>query len=171
MPARSTPPRQLDIPLVWERGEPPVAPPGPAPRRDDPGAGGERVGPARLWVASLADLGLVLLAVGSAWAIAAAGGIAWGRTQLALAALAGLEAVSALGVACFWVWRGSPGMLLLRTCFAEPMPLRRAFRLWAVWLVSLVAVGVPLLVRRRGSCVAERLAGARLSLRPLPGSA
>ncbi|HUK13729.1 MAG TPA: hypothetical protein VLW17_10560 [Thermoanaerobaculaceae bacterium] len=171
MPGRSTPPRQLDIPLVWERGEPPAAPSGPAPRRDDPAAAGARVGLVRLWVASLADLGLLLLAVGSAWTIAAVGGIAWSQAQLALAALAGLEAVSVLDVACVWIWRGSPGMLLLRTCFAEPMPLRRAFRLWAVWLVSLVAVGVPLLVRRRGSCVAERLAGAPLSFRPLPGSA
>jgi hypothetical protein len=39
------------------------------------------------------------------------------------------------------------------------------------WLLSLFAAGVPLLVRRRGESVAERLADGALGFRSLPEGA
>jgi hypothetical protein len=171
MAPRSAPPHQLDIPLVWDRdrqGPAQSGAPGAAP---GPAVPASRVGLMRLWVGVLADVGVVLLAIGGAWATAALSGAGLRPAQLLAAAIAGLEASGVLAVSCLWIWRGSPGMLLLKVCFAQPMPMPRAFRLWLAWLASFVLAGTPLLLGRRGPCVAERLAGADLSFRPTPGNA
>jgi hypothetical protein len=44
-------------------------------------------------------------------------------------------------------------------------------RLWLCWLVSLLVLGLPLLLRHRGASLAERLAGGTLSFRSLPEDA
>jgi len=171
MPGRPPPPGQLDIPLIWEpRPEDPEGggrePPSRPPRRETGGAGSWR-----LWLAALADAGVVVLAVAGGWALAAgvAGGLA--PLQLVLAALLGLEVASVVALGCFWGWHGSPGMLLAGLCFSRPIPIGRAFALWLAWLASLLVLGLPLVLRRRGECLAERLAGGTLSYRPSPEGA
>jgi hypothetical protein len=74
-------------------------------------------------------------------------------------------------VGCLWGWRASPGMLLVGIRFSRPIPWLRVCRLWLWWLLSLPLAGIPLLFRRRGESVAERLADGALSLRSLPAGA
>ncbi len=171
MPGRPSPPGQLDIPLIWEPR--PADPEGGARERSSrpPAGASGRAGGGRLWLAVLADAGVVVLAVAGGWALAAglAGGLA--PLQLVLAALLGLEVASVVALGCFWGWHGSPGMLLAGLCFSRPIPIGRAFALWLAWLGSLLGLGLPLVLRRRGECLAERLAGGTLSYRSSPGDA
>ena len=170
MPQRTPPPGQLDIPLIWEprREDPAAERPGPA---HEPARPASRAGAWRLWLALLADAGVLVLVVASIWGLAAALGAGLGPAQLVLAGLAGLEAASVVAVGCLWGWRGSPGMLLAGVCFSRPIPFARASRVWVILIVSLLVLGLPLLLRRRGDSVAERLAGGTLSFRPSPGDA
>lgn len=162
---------QLDIPLVWELDGPPRA------RRsaDDPfhtptnDAGPSSTG--RIWVAALADIGAMLLALAAAWGVAAAAGAELAPPQLLIAALAGIEAGTLAGAACVWAWRATPGMLLLHVAFVEPLAPRRALRLWFAWLLALALLGLPVLVGRRGRRVVERIGGAEISLRSHPAAA
>jgi hypothetical protein len=169
MPERPLTPRQLDIPLVWEK-EPPVAPPSatepfPLPEDDEP------VGLGRLWLGILADGGAVLLAIGLFWGLAAFLGASLCPPQLAAAGVAGFLCATVVALGCFWGWRGSPGMLLVGVSFSEPQPVARAVRLWTLWLATLPLLGLPLTVRVRGLTGAERAAGSRLRLRPThPGA-
>lgn len=155
---------QLDIPLVWETDQAPrVSPePGAARRASAPV---EKPGVMRLWLAVICDLGLVLLAVGGAWVDAALLGAALLPAQLVIVAAAGLLLASVLSTGCLWPWRGTPGMLLLGIAFSQPLPFGRMWRVWLVWLAALPLLGVPLIISGRGRTVAERLAGAALSLR------
>ena len=170
MPPRTPSSGQLDIPLVWEHGqEDPRADredPAPAPRRLSPFGGTWR-----LWLSVLADAGILVLLVAGAWGAAWAMGAELNGAQPVVAGLAGLEAASVLAVGCLWGWRATPGMLLVRVCFSRPIPWGRVCRLWLYWLVSFLAAGVPLLLRRRGESVAERLADGTLSFRSLPEGA
>jgi hypothetical protein len=171
MPQRPSPPGQLDIPLIWESsGEKPGTdgPEGPHPPAPQPPG---RAGFWRLWLAVLADGGMVVLAVTGVWGMAAAFGVGLVSAQLVLASGVGLEVATVVALGCLWGWRASPGMLLAGVCFSQPIPFARAWRLWLCWLVSLPVLGVPLLVRRRGEGVAERLAGGTLSFRSLPEDA
>jgi hypothetical protein len=155
---------QLDVPLVWDRTLTDAQPrlPERAPRQSPHAASWSR---ARLWVASLADLGVVLLALAASWGVAAASGTTLAPLQLVVAGLAGILLGAVLGVGALWGWRATPGMALLHLRFAAPLTLAQGQRLWLGWLVSLLLVGVPLLVGRRGRTVAERLGGSELTLR------
>jgi hypothetical protein len=170
MPPRTPPPGQLDIPLVWEHGQesPPVD-------REDPARAPSSFtsfgATWRLWLSALADAGIVMLLVAGGWGVAAALGAELDGTQLVLAGLVGLEAASVVAVGCLWGWRATPGMLLVRVCFSRPIPWGRVCRLWLYWLLSLLVAGVPLLLRRRGESVAEKLADGTLSFRSLPEGA
>jgi hypothetical protein len=170
MPTRMPPPGQLDIPLIWQDG-------GGAPPRDreDPVAAPRRLTPLggtwRLWLSTLADAGMLGLAVAGSWGLVAVLGAELNAGQLVAAGLAGLEAASIVAVGCLWGWRASPGMLLARVCFSRPIPWGRVCRLWFYWLLSLVVVGVPLLLRHKGESVAERLADGTLNFRSLPEGA
>jgi hypothetical protein len=170
MPPRTPPPGQLDIPLVWghERGA-------PLPNREGPSLPSSGLTSSgslwRLWLGALADAGIVMLFAAGGWGVAAALGAELNRTQLVLAGLAGLETASVIATGCLWGWRATPGMLLLRICFSRPIPWGRVWRLWLCWLPSLLLAGVPLLFRRRGESVAERLADGALNLRSLPAGA
>ncbi len=172
MTAPRTPPSgQLDIPLVWET-EPAAAGRGaPAPRPEPQGELAPLAGTVRLWLAVLADAGVAVLALGVFWGVAGliASGLA--PAQFALASAAGMEGASVVALGCLWGWRATPGMLLLGVCFSRPVPFARACRLWLLWLASLLLLGVPLLLRRRGESVAEKLAGGTLSFRSLPEGA
>jgi hypothetical protein len=164
MPLRTPPPEQLDIPLVWEERE---RQQGRVP--DDPKPGGHVLPPLAgawwLWVGVLADTGVVVLAVAAGIGVAAALGAEIGPGQLVLAGLAGLEVATVVALGSLWGWRATPGMLLVRLCFSQPLPWGRVFRLWLCWVLSMLVAGVPLLLRRRGESVAERLAGGSLSFR------
>ncbi|HVN76370.1 MAG TPA: hypothetical protein VMT19_08645 [Thermoanaerobaculaceae bacterium] len=171
MAPRNPPPGQLDIPLVWEL-EPPGGPVGPASAEGQPATPPFRAaGTLRLWVAALADAAITLIGVGAAVAAAALllGGIS--PLQFALAAVAGVEAVSVAALGCLWGWRATPGMLVLGVCFSRPIPAGRVCRTWGVWLISMPLAGVPLVVRRGGESAAERLAGGALSYRSIPAGA
>jgi hypothetical protein len=165
------PPKQLDIPLKWERGPEPSA----APAAGEPTAKESLTrrtpGLLRFWAGILADVGIVLLGVGACWAIAALAGVRLWAPQLLLAAVAGVEIAGVLAVGCLWGWRASPGMLLLDLAFLRPIRFGLALRMWLAWLASFPLVGLPLLLRRRGANLAERIAGSRLSFRSTPGSA
>ena len=162
---------QLDIPLVWETEPATANRSTPAPRREPQGELAPLAGTMRLWLAALADAGVAVLALGGFWGIGGliASGLA--PAQFALAGAAGLEAASVVALGCLWGWRATPGMLLVGVCFSRPIPFARACGLWLVWLASLSLLGVPLLVRRRGESVAERLAGGTLSFRSFPEGA
>jgi hypothetical protein len=126
----------------------------------------------RLVLAALADAGVVVLALAGCWGLAAAGvGAGLEPVQLLVTAVVGLEVASVVELGCFWGWRASLGMLLASVCFTRPIPSGRAIRLWLVWLASLLALGLPLVLRSRGEFVAERLAGGTLSFRSSPGDA
>lgn len=172
MTAPRTPPTgQLDIPLVWET-EPAAADRGaPAPGPEPKGDLAPLAGAMRLWLAALVDAGVAVVALGTFWAVAGVIVSGLAPAQFALASAAGLEGASVVALGCLWGWRATPGMLLLGVCFSHPIPFARACRLWFFWLASLLALGVPLLVRRRGESVAETLAGGTLILRSLPEGA
>ncbi len=160
----------LDAPLVWDRA--PSGPQNVSPeRRPRPAPPGSHWSRARLWVAALADLGVVLLSLATTWGVAAALGAALYPPQLAAAGLAGLMPAAVLGVGAFWGWRASPGMALLRLRFAARLPLGAAIRLWFGWLCFLPLAGIPLLLGRRGRTVAELLAGSEITLQAAPGAA
>jgi hypothetical protein len=170
MPPRTPPPEQLDIPLVWGRaGE------SSPPDRTEPAQTPRALTPLgslwRLWLSTVADAGVVMLLVAGSWGLAGVLGARLEGGQLVLAGLAGLEAASVVAVGCLWGWRASPGMLLVGIRFSRPIPWLRVCRLWLWWLLSLPLAGIPLLFRRRGESVAERLADGALSLRSLPAGA
>jgi len=157
---------QLDVPLVWDRTPVETRPRElvrpPRPAQAAPPAG--RWSRIRLWVASLADLGVVLLVLAAGWAVAAGVGVSLNPAQLAAAGVAGLLAAGVLGVGALWAWRATPGMALLHLRFEAPMTLGHAQRVWFWWLVALLLAGLPLLVGRRGRTGAELLAGSELTL-------
>lgn len=160
----------LDQPLVWDR--PPSGPhPSPPPPRVRPAPPAPRWGRLRLWVATLADLGVVLLALTATWGVAASLGAALDPFQLAIAGVAGLLLAAVIGVGSFWGWRASPGMALLRLRVEAPLSLGQAVRAWVGWLPALLLAGVPLQFGRSGRTVAERLAGSGLTLQAPGGSA
>ncbi len=166
---RGTAPEQLDIPLVWDRpaAPDPHRPLEPPPRAELAPFGGTL----RLWLAALADGGFLVLAAGVFWGVAGwwVGGLS--AAQVAVAGVAGLEAASVVALGCLWGWRATPGMALVGVCFSRPISCAHVCRLWAVWLGSLLLLGLPLLFRHRGESVAERLAGGGLSFRSLPEGA
>jgi hypothetical protein len=153
---------QLDVPLVWERT--PSSPPPPverAPRRPSPAAQWSR---GRLWVASLADLGVVLLVLAACWGVAAGVGASQAPAQLVPTGLAGVLAAAVLGVGTLWGWRATPGMVLLHLRFTGPLTLGQGHKVWLGWVLSLMLAGLPLLVGARGRTGAELLAGSELTL-------
>jgi hypothetical protein len=125
----------------------------------------------RLWVAALADLGVVLLSASAAWGVAATLGAALTPPQLGAAALAGLLLAAVLGVGSFWGWRATPGMVLLRLSFGAPLSLAQATRAWFAWVLVLLLAGLPLPIGRRGRTLAERLVGSEITLSPNSGPA
>ena len=113
----------------------------------------------------LADIGVLLLAVGLAWVLAALGGASLNPRQIAIGAVLGGLALAPVALACLWVWRGTPGMLLLNLGVSRPLPFARAFGVAALWFVCLPLLGLPLSVRWRGVTLLERLVGSRLRFR------
>jgi hypothetical protein len=170
MGATRGPHDQLDVPLVWDRTPSGPQTPPPEPRR--PAAPPRpRWSRARLWVATLADLGVVLLSLAATWGVAATLGASLYPPQLAAAGLAGLLLAAVLGVGAFWGWRASPGMALLRLRFAAPLSLGTAAKVWLGWLFFLLLAGIPLLLGRRGRTLAEVMAGSEITLHSPPGTA
>lgn len=156
---------QLDVPLVWEVG--PAPKPQSAP--DDPFAVPEErppVGGVRLLAAALADVGVGLAALVVAWGLAAGRGSDLTSGQILVAAGVGVEILLVVVVSALAGWRGTPGMLLVDAAFAEAVPVARATRVALLWCLSLVLVGLPLLVGRRGRRPLERLAGSPAMPRP-----
>ncbi len=171
MPPRTPPPGQLDIPLVWAT-DPATEGRDPAPAGEPAAAPPARGASAfRLWAGALVDAAIVVIGAAAAVALAAAVGDGVTPVSFALAAAAGLEVVTVLALGCLWGWRGTPEMLAADVCFAQPIPFGRVCRFWAVWVPCLGLAGVPLVLRWRGECAAERLAGGALSSRSLPGAA
>ena len=171
MPARTPPPGQLDIPLVWAT-DPADQLREPAPTGDAPPAPSGRSASAfRLWAGALADGVIAIAGAAGAAALAALAADAVSPAAIALAAVAGLEVVTVVAVGCLWGWRGTPGMLAAGVCFARPVPFGRACTLWGLWAASLLLGGIPLAIRFRGESAAERLAGGALSSRSLPADA
>jgi len=157
---------QLDVPLVWDRTPAQTAAREPvrAPRPVGGAPPRARWSRARLWVAALADLGVVLLLLAASWGVALEAGASLTPPQLVAAGIVGLLAADVLGAGALWVWRATPGMALLHLRFAAPLTLGHGQRAWLGWLASLLLAGLPLLAGRRGRTVAERLAGSELTL-------
>lgn len=151
----------LDVPLVWEQ-QPTQPASGQKPARPRHGVLRLR---ARALLASLVDLGCVLVAIGCTIGSAALAGASLHPAQLVIAGALGLLLAALVAVGALWAWRATPGMLLLELCFSAAMPLGNAVRLWPVWLLGSLLLGVPLVLGRRGRSVGERLAGAELSSR------
>jgi hypothetical protein len=171
MPPHPARPGQLDIPLVWEAGTSRAKGGGFEGASPQPPPAVGRVGAWRLWLAVLADAGVIVLAVTGVWGVAAVLVGTLGRAQFMLSAAVGLEMATVLALGCLWGWRASPGMLLAGVCFTRPIPFGQTVRLWLYWLASLLVLGLPLVLRHRGVSLAERLAGGTLSLRSLPEDA
>ena len=165
------PPGQLDIPLVWLKEPVDVLRSAPAKPPESRPALLRFAGGVRLWVAVLADGGALAVATAVFWGLTGLLASGLNPMQLGLASAAALEAASVVAVGCLWGWRASPGMLLLGVCFSRPIPFGRACRMWICWLLSLLLLGLPLLLRRREESVAERLAGGAVSFRSLPEGA
>jgi hypothetical protein len=162
-------PGHLDVPLMWGRevrGSSPSRP--PQVQAMEPV---RRVHLWEVWIAYLADTGVVLLCVGTAWVLAALGGAGLNPLQIVLAAAVGVEVAMFMITATVWAWRGTPGMLLANLTFGKPLALVDALVVCAVWMLALPFVGVPLLLRRRGVTLAEHLAGADLRSRSPRGDA
>jgi hypothetical protein len=158
---------RLDVPLVWERtpaAAPQPAAPQPAERLPRRRPEAPAWGRMRLWVAALADLGVLLLALAAGWGVAAAAGATLTPAQLLPTAVAGALAAALIGVGSLWGWRGTPGMVLLRLRFADPLTLPQGQRVWLGWVLALVLLGVPLVVGARGRTGAELLAGSGMTL-------
>ena len=88
-----------------------------------------------------------------------------------IVALVALETASVAAVGMLWVWRGSPGLLLLEIGFAKPLSARNALRVWLFWLCGLPLVALPLLVGGSGRRPLERLGGTVVSFRSPRGGA
>jgi hypothetical protein len=128
----------------------------------------------RLWqivLAALADIGVLLFAVATAWLVAVFGGASLGPPQIVLGAVLGAFALAPVALACVWAWRGTPGMLLLGFCGSRAIPFSRSVWVCAVWFVSLPLFALPMALRWKGRNVFERLAGVELSSRSPHGSA
>jgi hypothetical protein len=162
MPQPADPRKRLDVPLVWD-----TKPEAEAGRRAVPGGSPPEAGHPRqllrLWLAVLADVGTIAVALVSAWLVALLVGATLAPGQLALAILTGALIATVVGVGLLWGWRATPGMVLVGLAFTAPLPLGRAAVLWLWWIASLPFAGIPLLLGRGGRCWAERLAGAPLS--------
>ncbi len=165
------PPGQLDVPLMWGHESPERKAGGRDPGVSAGVTGARGVRWWELWVSYLADVGVILLCVGSAWVLAALGGAGLNPAQIAIAAVAGVEIAAFVITAALWAWRGSPGMLLANLAFAKPVALSDALVLCAVWHLALPLLGLPLLLRRHGQNVAERLGGAPIRERASLGDA
>jgi hypothetical protein len=155
MPERR-PPEQLDIPLVWEQN-----PDEPPKERDEfPETASRPFRFWQLWLATLADLGFVLacllVALLTVIIVGEWSGLATGVFASGLA----LELAFVIALASLWAWRGTPGMLLMGLAFDQPLPLLRAIRVLFFWASSLFLAGIPLIIKRRGQTLAERLADA-----------
>jgi len=158
-------PEQLDIPLVWDR---PEGAAGPTPPGDQPGMtrrGPPPCGHLTLCGGAVLDLGALLLALAVAWLAAALAGVTMLPGQIAVAALFGVELLSAVAVGCLWGWGGTPGLLLVGVRASSQVALPRALDFWLAWLVTLPLLALPLLIGRRGARPAERLIGASFNLR------
>lgn len=148
----------LDTELAWgrERAPEPVSVPLPG-------------SPVGTWMqrlaAALADIGVLLLAVGLAWVLAALAGASLNPAQIGMGAAMGALALAPVALACLWVWRGTPGMLLLNLRVSRPLSFRLAVGVAALWFVCLPLLGLPLSLRWRGESWLERLAGSRFKLR------
>ncbi|MGV8042436.1 MAG: hypothetical protein AB2L07_21110 [Thermoanaerobaculaceae bacterium] len=157
-------PPGFDAELAWGRAHRPEPEPVPLP--------GRRVGHiGQLLAASLADLGALLLAVALAWMVAALAGASLNPYQIGLGAALGALALAPVAVACLWVWRGTPGMLLASFGAARAIPFARAFGVAAVWFAALPVLALPLGVRWGGRSVLERLMGTPLRSRSPHGTA
>lgn len=150
---------RLDAELAWGRDHPLGPSSVPLPGGSQAGTWAQRL------VAALADVGVLLLAVGLAWVLAALGGASLNPRQIIVGASLGALALAPVALACLWVWRGTPGMLLLNLGISRPLPFARAVGVAALWFVSLPLLGLPLSVRWRGESLLERLAGSRLRFR------
>ncbi|MCU0292679.1 MAG: hypothetical protein MUF10_11935 [Thermoanaerobaculaceae bacterium] len=151
-------PPRLDAELAWGRDHAPGQP-------SMPGPGPQGATWAHRLLAPLADIGVLLLAVGLAWVLAALSGASLNPQQIAVGAGLGVLALAPVALACLWVWRGTPGMLLLNLAASRPLPFARAVGVAALWFVCLPLLGLPLSVRWRGLTLLERLAGSRLRSR------
>ena len=157
-------PPRLDAELAWGRDHSPGS-------SSVPGPGSQAGTWAQRLVAALADIGVLLLAVGMAWVLAALSGASLNPRQIAVGAGLGALALAPVALACLWVWRGTPGMLLLNLGVSRPLPFARAVGVAALWFVSLPLLGLPLSVRWRGESLLDRLAGSRLRFRSPHGGA
>lgn len=157
------PPEQLNIPLVWEQN----ADESPSPREGPP-LNEMQYSPVfriwQLWLAALADLGFLLACLFVALlAVIMAGG--WSGTAVFVFAWGlALDLAFVIALAGVWAWRGTPGMLLMGLAFTQPLPLSRAAKVLFFWGGSLLLVGIPLVIKRRGQTLAERLAEVPISL-------
>lgn len=164
MPRRGQVPEQLDIPLVWERERasectPAKREPVSVLRRPDFPSPAWR---GKVFLAAVADFGFALLAAVLAGTVALFVGAALAPVQLAIAGLAGIQVTGTAAVAILWVWRGTPGMLLMGVHFGTALELGRAASVWVLWALSLPLAGLPWLIHRR---ILERVARA-----PITGS-
>lgn len=151
----STPRLPLDVELAWGPQEMPAAP--AAQRRP--------VGAVKLWLAFLADAGLVVVcfvavaALVSWWYSPLGGASVWLVGAYSLAVLA-----SAVELGCLWSLHGSVGMQLAGLRFSQPLTLAQAFRVWLLLVASLPLAAVPALVGAPGARLVEKIGGSAVTV-------
>lgn len=151
----STPRLPFDVELSWGPQEMPAA---PAAQRRPAGA-------VKLWLAFLADAGLVVVCCVSVsalvcWWYSPLRGASWWLVGVfALAVLA-----SAVELACLWCLHGSVGMQLAGLRFSQPLTLAQALRVWLLVVASLPLAAVPALVGAPGARLVERIGGSAVTV-------
>lgn len=151
----NTPRLPFDVELSWGLQEVPAAP--AAQRRP--------VGVVKLWLAFLADAGLVVacfVAVSAlvCWWYSPLGGASWWLVGIySLAVLA-----STVELACLWCLHGSVGMQVAGLRFSQPLTLAQAFRVWLLVVASLPLAAVPALVGAPGARLVEKIGGSAVTV-------
>lgn len=141
----------LDVDLVW--GSPPAGSmDATSPRL---------AGFGRLWLAVVADLGVLGLACVLTLALAWGQGAALAPNQVAVALIFALLVLgTVLEGGGLWCFQASLGMLLAGTRFSQALTPARAVGVWLAILLAAPLLGLPVVVGKRGERLLEKVAGS-----------
>lgn len=141
----------LDVDLVW--GAPPVESANVPPPR--------LAGFGRLWLAVIADLGVLGLTCVLTLALTRGQGAALAPNQVAVALIFALLVLgTVLEGGGLWCFQASLGMRLAATRFSQALTPARAVGVWLAILLAAPLLGLPVVVGKRGERLLEKIAGS-----------